>query len=105
MMPLQRARGAESRVRNKLSNGPLRVQSKAQLSCRVLCNVKAYVSCRGYACILLSARLFREFKVAPRIMNLFVLDRSSFLSRAFFYGTQPFLWNAAVFMECSRFWM
>lgn len=27
MMPLQRARGAESRVRNKLSNGPLRVQS------------------------------------------------------------------------------
>ena len=27
MMPLQRTRGAESRVRNKLSNGPLRVQS------------------------------------------------------------------------------
>ena len=27
MMPSQRARGAESRVRNKLSNGPLRVQS------------------------------------------------------------------------------
>jgi len=27
MMPLQRARGAEMRVRNKLSNGPLRVQS------------------------------------------------------------------------------
>ena len=27
MMPLQRARDAESRVRNKLSNGPLRVQS------------------------------------------------------------------------------
>ena len=30
MMPSQRARGAESRVRNKLSNGPLRVQSKAR---------------------------------------------------------------------------
>ena len=29
MMPPQRARGAESRVRNKLSNGPLRAQSKA----------------------------------------------------------------------------
>ena len=28
-MPLQRARGAESRVRNRLSNGPLRVQSNA----------------------------------------------------------------------------
>ena len=27
MMPLQRARVAESRVRNKLSNGPRRVQS------------------------------------------------------------------------------
>ena len=26
MMPLQRTRDAESRVRNKLSNGPLRVQ-------------------------------------------------------------------------------
>ena len=29
MMPLQRARVAESRVRNKSSNGPLRAQSKA----------------------------------------------------------------------------
>ncbi|MBQ8895162.1 MAG: hypothetical protein IJ043_12235, partial [Clostridia bacterium] len=28
MMPLQRACGAESQVRNKLSNGPLRAQSK-----------------------------------------------------------------------------
>ena len=27
-MPSQRARGAESRVRYKLSNGPLRAQSK-----------------------------------------------------------------------------
>ena len=30
MMPLQRACGAEKQVRNKLSNGPLRVQSKVQ---------------------------------------------------------------------------
>lgn len=29
MMPLQRACGAENRVRNKSSNGPLRVQSNA----------------------------------------------------------------------------
>ena len=29
MMPLQRAWGAEIRVRNKLSNGPLRVQSNS----------------------------------------------------------------------------
>lgn len=30
MMPLQRACGAERQARNKLSNGPLRVQSKCQ---------------------------------------------------------------------------
>lgn len=30
MMPVQRTRVAESRVRNKSSNGPLRVQSNAQ---------------------------------------------------------------------------
>ena len=32
MMPLQRAWAGESQVRNKLSNGPLRAQSKAFLS-------------------------------------------------------------------------
>ena len=32
MMPLQRARDAENRVRNKLSNGPRRVQSNAEQS-------------------------------------------------------------------------
>ena len=49
MMPLQRACGAESQVRNKLSNGPLRVQSNVKLLFhKVFCNVRAYVSCRGY---------------------------------------------------------
>ena len=67
MMPLQRARDAESRVRKKSSNGPLRVQSNAS-DRRVFCNVKAYVSCQGYVSILIRARsYFREFKVAPRI--------------------------------------
>ena len=55
MMPVQRTRGAESRVRNKLSNGPLRVQSNVTCH-RVFCNVWAYVSCREYVGILLSAR-------------------------------------------------
>ncbi len=32
MMPLQRTRGAESRVRNKLSNGPLRAQSNVNIT-------------------------------------------------------------------------
>ncbi len=68
MMPSQRTRGAESRVRNNLSNGPLRVQSNAFVR-KVFCNVWAYVSCRGYVGILTSARHFcREFKVAPRII-------------------------------------
>ena len=52
---------------------------------RVFRNVKAYVSCRGYVCILLRRVAFcYENKVAPRIIVLFVLDRSIFLSRAFF---------------------
>ena len=55
IMPLQRTCGAESRVRNKLSNGPLRVQSNGK-NPKVFCNVLAYVSCRGYVGILLSAR-------------------------------------------------
>ena len=33
MMPLQRACGAENQVRNKLSNGPWRVQSKVYVMC------------------------------------------------------------------------
>ncbi len=70
MMPLQRACGAESQVRNKLSNGPLRVQSNVKLLFyKVFCNVRAYVSCRGYVGIPPSAQGHsREFKVAPRIL-------------------------------------
>ena len=67
MMPLQRAWDAESQVRNKLSNGPLRVRRKC--IGRVFRNVWAYVSCRRYDGILLRARKSREFKVAPRIMK------------------------------------
>ena len=36
MMPLQRVRVAESRMRNKLSNGPLRVQSNGIFSQSIL---------------------------------------------------------------------
>ena len=57
MMPLQRACGAENQVRNKLSNGPLRAQSKVQsMLYPVFCDVLAYVSCRGYVGILLSVQ-------------------------------------------------
>lgn len=54
MMPLQRACDAESQVRNKLSNGPLRVQSNARKR-RVFCNAgpaseagDMLVSCKGH---------------------------------------------------------
>jgi len=50
-MPLQRACDAESQVRNKLSNGPRRVQGNVEFY-RVFCNVRAYVSCREYVGIL-----------------------------------------------------
>ncbi len=73
MMPLQRVRVAESRMRNKLSNGPLRVQSNGGMFSRVFCNVWAYVSCRGYVGILLSAQVEScECKVAPRIVSYFL---------------------------------
>ena len=46
MMPIQRACDDENQARNKLSNGPLRVQSNAIFR-KVFCNVLTYVSCRG----------------------------------------------------------
>ena len=55
MMLPQRAGDAENPAENKSSNGPLRVQSNAYM-CKVFCNVRAYVTCRGYDSISLSAR-------------------------------------------------
>ena len=54
----QRARGAESRVRNCLANGPLRAQSKEkQVSPSILRRCRQAYKCRGYVGILLSARV------------------------------------------------
>ena len=55
-MPLQRACDAESQVRNKLSNGPRRAQSKAFENAEYSVTLKADVTCREYVSILLSAR-------------------------------------------------
>ena len=74
MMLLQRAWGAESRVKNKSSNGPLRAQSNVRRD-RVFCDVLAYVSCRGYAGTLSSAQLTLRIKVAPRILHYSSLIR------------------------------
>ena len=56
MMPLQRVRVAESRMRNKLSNGPLRAQSNVRFT-EYSATLQADVICRGYVGILLSARV------------------------------------------------
>ena len=59
MMPIQRACDAENQVRNKLSNGPLRAQSKDRFMIRseYSATLQADVICRGYEGILLSARV------------------------------------------------
>ena len=54
MMPLQRTCGAESQVRNKLSNGPLRAQSNGFFQ-SILRRCRQAYKCRGYVGILLSA--------------------------------------------------
>ena len=56
MMPLQRTCGAESQVRNKLSNGPLRAQSNVRFT-EYAATLQADVICRGYVGIPLSARV------------------------------------------------
>ena len=56
MMPIQRACCAESQVRNKLSNGPLRAQSNVGFT-EYSATLQADVICRGYVGILLSARV------------------------------------------------
>ena len=55
MMPLQRVWDDESRIRNKLSNGPLRVQSNVIIT-EYSATLQADVNCRGYAGIPLSAQ-------------------------------------------------
>ena len=75
MMLPQRARGAESRVKNKSSNGPLRAQSNDHWG-RVFCDVLAYVSCRGYVGILPSAQYHAANQGGTADKVLFVLDKT-----------------------------
>lgn len=56
-MPVQRTRDAESRVRNKLSNGSLRAQSNGSIP-EYSATLQAGVTCRGYIGILLSAQVY-----------------------------------------------
>ena len=56
MMPLQRACDDENQARNKLSNGPLRAQSKEKCFSEYSATLQADVICRGYVGIPLRAR-------------------------------------------------
>ena len=84
MMPLQRACAAGNQVRNKLSNGPLRVQSNV-IYHKVFCNVLAYVSCRGYVGILQRAQrqAVNQGGTADKLYSS-LIDRIG-LSRTFCY--------------------
>ena len=81
MMPLQRARGAESRVRNKLPNGPLRAQSKAFAEYSATCGHTSVagdmlVSRRGHGVIAVNQGGTADCLYSP------LRDRTG-LSRAF----------------------
>ncbi len=66
IMLAQRAHGAENGAKNRLANGPLRVQSNDRgddillEAVRVFCNVTMCVNHQGYDSILLSAQLCCE---------------------------------------------
>ena len=59
-MRAQRVREGESRVEMQSAKWTAEGTVKGRYFVRVLCDVEAYVSCRGYAGILQSARSDRE---------------------------------------------
>ena len=97
MMPLQRACGAESQVRNKLSNGPLRVQSNGvsqsilqRVGIRQLPGICWYpAKCTGHTVnqggtadsVVLYLYLFVLDRVYISVKDVFVLHESSFDGR------------------------
>ena len=83
-MPLQRARGAESRVRNKLSNGPPRAQSNEQSEYSA--TLQADVNCRGYVGIPLSARVSVNQGGTAILSSLTVSVRDVFHFKEICYG-------------------
>ncbi len=72
-MPLQRARDAESRVRNKLSNGPLRAQSNVAIQ-----SILRRVGIRQLPeiCWYLAKRTERSVNQGGTADSIFALDRS-----------------------------
>ncbi len=64
----QRARVAESRVKNRLSNGPLRAQSNVG-NYRVFCDGRLLLVAKDMM-VSYKGTSNREIKVAPRIRNI-----------------------------------
>ena len=97
IMPLQRTCGAESQVRNKLSNGPLRVQSNGisqsilqRVGIRQLPGICWYpAKCTGHTVnqvgtaysVVLYMYLFVLDRVYISVKDVFVLHESSFDGR------------------------
>ena len=97
IMPLQRTCGAESQVRNKLSNGPLRVQSNGisqsilqRVGIRQLPGICWYpAKCTGHTVnqggtadsVVLYLYLFVLDRVYISVKDVFVLHESSFDGR------------------------
>ena len=83
MMPLQRACGAESQVRNKLSNGPLRAQSNGAIQ-SILRRCRQAYKCRGgWYPAKCTGHAVNQGGTADKCIYS-SLTESVFLSRAFF---------------------
>ena len=84
MMPLQRACGGGSQVRNKLSNGPLRAQSNG-FSQSILRRCRQAYKCRGYVGILLKCMGFpvNQGGTADGVDVIRPWQKGIFLSRTF----------------------
>ena len=83
-MTSQRARVAESRVRNRLSNGPPRVQSNALLR-RVFCNVMRHTLVAGD---MIVSRKVYGFAVNQGGTTDFYSSRTELISVGDFYFIQ-----------------
>ncbi len=73
MQTIQRARGAESRVRYRSANGPLRVQSNAIFR-RVFCNVWHALIVGVFSYLKVHDRFFMNQGGTADKFDLFVLD-------------------------------
>jgi hypothetical protein len=96
-MTSQRARAAESRVRNKSSNGPRRVRRKCGE--QSISQRRAHVSCRGYGSILQAHGNQTVNQGGTADKDLFVLDREYISVRDFFLGRKK---NAKCFSGGKR---